>query len=243
MEQKWSVGDVFSIELSDGTFMFGQIIGTRSRCPTCAAFEVRKTMAEITLPELKESVVISVRNTTGGYFDNGKFSVLFKTNPIIDASGVCHDGWIGDGIFVGFCEAYYGLAPWSFMGKKSNYDEMLQTGVTKPEMSFDGNINDSIISDLLYLKKYPKMFICGEINYSVMETFLNGFLVALSRYSDTSLDRKMSFWFRDKGNHSSSLAFTEQVKQYYKDSPEEERITIFIDTILKFFKENPNWYS
>ncbi|WP_367758216.1 Imm26 family immunity protein [Ammoniphilus sp. 3BR4] len=40
--QKWKVGDVFSIPLSDGTFSFGQVLWAEYRSsPNCALFDCR----------------------------------------------------------------------------------------------------------------------------------------------------------------------------------------------------------
>ena len=138
-KKKWQVGDVFSMELKDGSYMFGQIIGWQTidthvlKSPTCAVFELRKPTATVSDAELKESKVICIQNTGNEYLDTGAFPVLFGIEPLISSDGVDQYHTMGDQHLLDLGNAYYGLEPWNVWGSEDWFDKMLYAGITRPE--------------------------------------------------------------------------------------------------------------
>jgi hypothetical protein len=138
-KKAWSVGDVFSMELKDGSFMFGQIIGWQTidsvnfGSPTCAMFELRKTTAILNITELKESKIIAVHNTSSEYLDKGVFPVLFGTELLANSNGVDQYSSIGDQHLLDLGNAYYGLEPWNVWAKENYFDKMLCADIPRPK--------------------------------------------------------------------------------------------------------------
>ena len=139
-KKKWQVGDIFSIALKDGSFMFGQIIGWQTidrrmiKNPTCAVFELRKTTATVSVAELKESRAICTHNTDSEYLDKGIFPIRLRgIELIISARNVDQKRTIGDQHLLDLCNAYCGLEPWNVMYKETYFDEMLCAGIPRPQ--------------------------------------------------------------------------------------------------------------
>lgn len=155
-KQKWSVGDVFSMELTDGTFMFGQIIdtGLSKGCAVLAGFELRKTVSTVSVAELEKSRIISIFHATCECLEKGKFSILINAKPIVVTKTVNKFGdaddyfraYISkskaivnkyfsteDGVLLNLCNVYYGLEPWNVLGKEDHYDKMLLAHVQRPK--------------------------------------------------------------------------------------------------------------
>ena len=132
--KKWAVGDIFSIKLTDRSFMFGQVVGTHltKKAPTCALFELRKTAEETSVEELKNSRVISVENTSNENLSDGTFKVLFHCESFAKAEQAKKDKSTGDTTLLRLCNAYYGLEPWNVLYKDTFYDEMLLQGIMRP---------------------------------------------------------------------------------------------------------------
>lgn len=105
------------------------------------------------------------------------------------------------------------------------------------------NINDKIFFHIHGIKKTPKMFFRGEVTYIAVETYLNGYILALGDSAGVALGDKMRQWFLERVKQQSSCFFTAYVDIYYADKSEQERIYILIDTVEDFFKENPKWYQ
>ena len=141
-KKKWQVGDVFSMELKDGSFMFGQIIGRQAidtqvlKSPTCAVFELRKMTAQVSDTELKDSRVIAIHNTKSECLDKGEFPVLFGIEPLATSDSVNQYRTIGDQHLLNLGNAYYGLEPWNVWHKETYFDEMLCAGIHRPEAAF-----------------------------------------------------------------------------------------------------------
>jgi len=131
---KWKIGDVFSLKLKDGTFMFGQIIGTHltPKSPTCAVFEIKRPTEDVLFDELKGSRAISIQNTDGEYLNKKIFKVLFNTELLADVKQVNENRSTGDANMLRLCNAYYGLEPWNILYEDTYYDKMLLKGVERP---------------------------------------------------------------------------------------------------------------
>ncbi|MCL1989472.1 MAG: hypothetical protein FWG67_01150 [Defluviitaleaceae bacterium] len=104
------------------------------------------------------------------------------------------------------------------------------------------NNSDIIIQTILALKKYPKMYLRGDVSYLKIESYLNGYFTALGQLYSVELKKLMGLWFQEKVNQNSSYPFTAHVDFYYKDKSEDERINILIDLVEEFFQENPEWH-
>lgn len=103
-------------------------------------------------------------------------------------------------------------------------------------------LNSKTFRILLGLKKYPEMYLGGEVTYPIAAAYLNGYLNAIACCLDIDLNAKVRFWFQEKINQRTSLAFTAHVEYYYKDKSAEEQIQYLIDIVEAFFQENPEWY-
>ena len=138
-KKKWQVGDVFSMKLKDGSFMFGQVIGRQTmdiqvfKSPTCAIFELRKATAQVSDTELKDSRVIATHNTSSEYLDKGIFSMLFGIEPLTTSDSVDQYSTIGGQHLTDLGNAYYGLEPWNVWGREDWFDKMLCTGISRPK--------------------------------------------------------------------------------------------------------------
>ncbi|MGD9662304.1 MAG: hypothetical protein AB7U63_13630 [Porticoccaceae bacterium] len=155
-KQAWAVGDVFSMELTDGTFMFGQILdsGLSKGCAVLVGFELRKAMSMVSMAELKRSKMISILHYTCNCLDSGAYPVLFKAQPVIAVEtdnrthSIEENGFrasisgakavvnkyfsTSDAVLLELCKAYYGLTPWNVY-KAGHYDEMLLPGRPVPK--------------------------------------------------------------------------------------------------------------
>ncbi|RZK57634.1 MAG: hypothetical protein EOO91_09790 [Pedobacter sp.] len=77
--QKWKMGDIFSLELEDESFAFGQIIGPH---PTVALFDYKKDLAEISYSELLDKKILSIIHTTTINLNNWSWKVLDNYSPL-----------------------------------------------------------------------------------------------------------------------------------------------------------------
>jgi len=141
--KKWVVGDVFSMKLKDGTFMFGQVVDTHltAKSPSCAVFELCKKTEEINEQVLNQSKVISIQHNTAEYLSNGTYCILFNARPFIDTHGTNKNISRSDSALVGLCNAYCGLAPWNVY-YDGYFDKMLREGVSRPESALVLNEKD-----------------------------------------------------------------------------------------------------
>ena len=138
-KKKWQVGDVFSMELKDGSFMFGQVIGWQTigthvtKSPTCAVFELRKQTASVSEVELKNIRIITTQNIGGEYLDKGMFPVILKTELLTDSKFVDQYSIGGDSHLVDLGNAYWALEPWNVWGDNRWFDEMLLPNINRPK--------------------------------------------------------------------------------------------------------------
>ena len=133
--KKWKVGDIFNMKLADGTFMFGQVVGTHltGLSPTCAVFELRKQTEELISGDLMISRVISIQNTDGECLINGKFRILFNENPLVCTDGTNKNFSTDDMALLNLCNAYCGLEPWNVLYREGYFDDMLCDGIYRPK--------------------------------------------------------------------------------------------------------------
>ncbi len=133
--QKWKIGDVFSIPLLDGTFSFGQIVGTHltPKCPILALFEIKQKLNVITTEELIKIRVLSVWNSDEEYITNHKYKVLFNYEPIANSESVKNKKKSGGANIHDLANVFFGLEPYNVMFKEDYYDDFLQPNIERPQ--------------------------------------------------------------------------------------------------------------
>jgi Immunity protein 26 len=143
-----AVGDVFLVELSDGSFALGQVLETRPvlmNSFTCAFFDRRVSSAdEIDFPLVK-SLVLSCQFVTRDAFSRGQWRRVLNVAPRIEPADLPHRdkehaGWVGakvisSGIMTGFLNACFGLSNWSEMKDPRYYDGLLCGGRQRPSLA------------------------------------------------------------------------------------------------------------
>lgn len=140
--QKWKLGDIFTIPLSDGSLSFGQVVWGKYRSsPNCALFECRgKDIPSI--DNIVSSAVISVLNIGTECLNSFEWKIIGKSPVNIDKKQVAQmhrgDLEVGSnsysaGILTSLAEAYYGLEPWNAMDDR---DELLMPNIKRPKTAF-----------------------------------------------------------------------------------------------------------
>jgi len=105
-------------------------------------------------------------------------------------------------------------------------------------MSSEETIFDTACQTFSGLKKYPKMYLRGDITYLAIETYIYGYLAGLGCCLNIDFARKIHIWFQEKVKERNPvIIFTAHVKFYYKDRSEEEHIDILLDLVEEFFQE------
>ncbi|MGY3779104.1 Imm26 family immunity protein [Isobaculum melis] len=134
--QRWQIGDVFSIPLMDGTFMFGQVIDTylTKSSPICLLFELKKSQEKVGDAELAVSQVITVLNIDNEPLNNGTYKVLHHMQCFMSkAQRVNANTSYGGTIMTALGNAYYGLEPWNILYKEDYYDQLLLSNIARPK--------------------------------------------------------------------------------------------------------------
>ena len=134
-KQKWKIGDVFSIPLSDKTFSFGQVVGTHltAKSPILALFEIKQEKSEVTIDQLLEARIISVWNADNENLANYKYRVLFDAEIIVSPNKVKDKGRSGGAEMDELANVYFGLIPYNIMYKENYYDEYFQSNIERPQ--------------------------------------------------------------------------------------------------------------
>lgn len=122
--QVWSVGDVFLVELQDGTSVVGQIVGQEKQAlnsVSCAFFDLR-VRSEAEVGELPLSAIFSILFVTRESLDRGIWRVIGNRPVTLPTDRLPYEscrstGFVGakirgSGIVEKFLNAFYGLLPW-----------------------------------------------------------------------------------------------------------------------------------
>jgi hypothetical protein len=133
--QKWKIGDVFSIPLLDGTFSFGQIVGTHltSKSPILALFEIKQEQNIIATDKLIEAKVLSVWNSDDENIANHKYKVLYNEELIATPENVKDKKHSGGADIHHLANVFFGLEPYNVMFKEDYYDSFLQPKIERPK--------------------------------------------------------------------------------------------------------------
>ena len=137
--KKWAPGDVFSIELNDGTHAFGQVLAKQYRSPTCALFEARAAQMEEDLDQVCSSRVVTILRLTPDQLDKGAWAVLGRL-PVVadpDSGPGGPPNQVGSrsfsaNVLTSFANAYHGLEPWNSSADEYFFDGLLMEGVERP---------------------------------------------------------------------------------------------------------------
>mgnify|MGYP003575054466 CR=1 FL=1 len=133
--QKWKIGDIFSIPLLDGTFSFGQIVGTHltSKSPILALFEIKQEQNIITTDKLIGAKVLSVWNSDDEYIANHRYKIFFNHEPIVNPENVKNKKQSGGVNIHDLANIFFGLEPYNVMFKEDYYDSFLQPDIERPK--------------------------------------------------------------------------------------------------------------
>lgn len=133
--QKWKIGDIFSIPLLDGTFSFGQIVGTHltSKSPILALFEIKQEQSIITDDKLIKARVLSVWNSDDEYIANHKCKILFNQEPLTNPKNVKNKNQSGGPNIHELANVFFGLEPYNVLYNKNYFDEFLQPNIERPK--------------------------------------------------------------------------------------------------------------
>ncbi|MGG0176464.1 hypothetical protein [Gottfriedia acidiceleris] len=142
-KQKWSIGDLFLISLSNNTYALGQVVWLSYSEPVCGLFDINFRK----IPDLFETDnynYISVLSVTSCSLDDYSWKVVGNIDVMIDKSEVDRkhigESEIGSishssGVLDDLAEAYFGIQPWNVMYDEDFYDQLLLPSVTRPSTS------------------------------------------------------------------------------------------------------------
>ena len=129
--QRWKVGDLFKVPLSDGSAVLGHVVArepSMMNSVTCAFFDIKvpESCPPDEPPGPTNSGLVSCLFTTHDLLSSGTWTVIGDCNPAVPATCLPFEneranGWVGakmhgSGIVRDFLDAYYGLAPWDNWG-------------------------------------------------------------------------------------------------------------------------------
>ncbi|PGZ92243.1 hypothetical protein [Bacillus sp. AFS029533] len=142
-KQKWTIGNLFLISLSNNTYALGQVVWLSYSEPVCGLFDINFRK----IPDLFDTDnynYISVLSLTSCSLDDYSWKVVGNKDVMIDKSEVDrkHIGGseIGSishtsGVLDDLAEAYFGIQLWNDMYDEDYYDQLLLPSVTRPSTS------------------------------------------------------------------------------------------------------------
>jgi hypothetical protein len=147
-KQKWAVGDVFAIPLSNNKYALGQIVSQEPelmKSATIALFDQSfDSIDDIDISFLCDSnKLYSVLFVTLNHIENGKWCVLGGGSTIeietdnmpfehTRSSGFIGAKVVGSGIVNDFVNAFFGLLPWDDWNDPQYLDSLLISADLKP---------------------------------------------------------------------------------------------------------------
>lgn len=140
LPQKWNEGDIFSIELSDKSYVYGQILDKRYF--TCALFDFRSNMQKIEISSLNKSKPITIlhigpdliNNKTWIVFGNRSVDINPSSGPGGKFGEIGAISFGGGWIFNKIAEGYFALKYWNDPEyyEPDYFDKFLLKNVKKP---------------------------------------------------------------------------------------------------------------
>jgi hypothetical protein len=79
--QRWKVGDIFSLELQDKSYAFGQVVGAH---PTVALFDYKSEVDHISGTSLIDKQVITILHVSPNSFSNWSWKINGNQDPMIN---------------------------------------------------------------------------------------------------------------------------------------------------------------
>jgi hypothetical protein len=133
--QKWEIGDILSVPMQNGSFAFGQIVGTHltKTSPILALFDLVKNNTEISAEELKKAKAISVYNSDEDEIKNHFFTVLFNYELLVSPEKVRNKGGYEGADLSTLANIYFGLEPWNVMYEEDYYDNYFLPEIERPK--------------------------------------------------------------------------------------------------------------
>jgi hypothetical protein len=147
--QKWTLGSVFQIQLSDDSFTLGHVIGIESQALNSfiGVFYAARYSSLEEIKELREQLrndkIISVQFVTRDLLDSGDWAVIGNISPpsvenYISIEELRDKGFIGvkiigSGIMIKLLEAVYKLYPWDGFARPDYLDSLLFDMSQKPQ--------------------------------------------------------------------------------------------------------------
>src|ERR1039457_7178468 len=139
-KQKWEIGNVFLVELKDGKFALGQIVGRETsvlNSLSCAFFDFRVSDPNDVdcIRELPTDKVFSVLFVTRDLLDSGHWKVVGSRpvsvqKELLPYEGLREKGFVGAKVIGSrnineFLNAFYGLHPWDDWKDPQYLDKLL----------------------------------------------------------------------------------------------------------------------
>lgn len=143
----WTVGDLFTIPLADGSFCIGRVIEFEPKALNsviCAFYTHRVDKIPNEEPVLSNDELISVLFVTRDLLDSGAWKVFssssedFSLSKYFDISSLRNVGFvgvkiIGSGLIIELLNAYYMLSLWNDYANPDYLDSLLLSPDKKPK--------------------------------------------------------------------------------------------------------------
>ncbi len=135
-KQRWSIGDIFSIQQKDGNWSIGQMLDQMlPNVVTCAFYDLRYSGAPPERIKLMPCQLISCVSVSCEQLDYGRWKVIAHQQPAVGRDSWPNEkfrdcGWIGAkiydaGIIEEFLDAFYRLVPWDDWHDPNYLDRLL----------------------------------------------------------------------------------------------------------------------
>ncbi|MDQ0971511.1 hypothetical protein QFZ31_001389 [Neobacillus niacini] len=165
-KQKWAVGDIFYVPLSNGSFSFGQIIKDNDGFPTCCLFNMNSNEIK-DINSIISTNIVSVLPISPNSLDNNNWKIIGSTEVRVNVEEVVKgqpkkykrritQSTFPDESLRNLSEAIIGIRPWNENVDEEYYDKMLLPDLTKPK-------------SLLYLTRDEKINRFKKMGYDLNE--------------------------------------------------------------------------
>jgi hypothetical protein len=104
-------------------------------------------------------------------------------------------------------------------------------------------INNKIFETFRILREYPLMIITKDCSYSLLQNYIEGYVDALSLFSNKSMRSEITQWYKKRVDTQTSYYWTGHIPFHFEGKSEEELKAILIDLTDEYFRENLHWYS
>ncbi|WP_045516872.1 Imm26 family immunity protein [Neobacillus niacini] len=165
-KQKWTVGDIFYVPLSNGSFSYGQIIKDNDGFSTCCLFKMNSNEIK-DINSIITTNIVAVLPISPNSLDNHNWKIIGSTEVRINVEEVVKgqpkkykrritQSTFPDESLRNLSEAIIGIRPWNENVDEEYYDKMLLPDFTKPK-------------SLLYLTRDEKINRFKEMGYDLNE--------------------------------------------------------------------------